>query len=725
MNTRHYFSRTSRRILFVTVWLLALALIAVSVGGMVLAQDGSPRKIAFGDSVSGTLNEQAFSQTYTFDGTAGQSVSISTQSTTQGLTLALLLTDSGGQTVAQASSAASQEVTLTSIVLPSTGAYFITVLRYTGAQGTVAGNFTLTLQGSAAAAPTAAPTAGPITLNSGMSVSLNWQSTDDLDIEVRDPVGNAIFAANPRSGNASLVRDVNDACQNTTPNATETVSWTSGAVPSGSYEILVYYNEACRQPSQPVDFSLVVSVNGQAQPSVTGRLNANEQYVASFFLDSATDVTVNAGGANPLLLNLAPFGAQINSPTPLGGRTTIEGRIDRNTQAEVWSFDGAVGQSVTVAMDALNGSLDPQLILLGPDRAVLGSNDDANDTTRNALIASQPLTVTGQYLIVATRFGKNIGGTEGGYRLTITLSGGGQAFNATPAPTLAGGAAPTSVAVGATPATTSLAGALGIPLSTINVTMTWNSNADLRLLVRDPSGQSVFSDVRSTNNGGTLFRQDNLNCLNTTTAPITAILWQGERVPAGTYEIQVWLRESCGELILPNFTLAASVRGAEVLNITRTPDPNSAVLFVTTFTVAQDGTTTVGEQGFFLKQAASDLGNLADQIAVATPINYGRPLAGNVSATAPYTIYSLQGRAGDRIQVSMRTTLGTLDPFLFLLSPDNVQLAQNDDAGPSDRNSSLTFTLPSDGQYLIIATRFGARYGGTTGNFEIAVAATR
>ncbi|MCS6871319.1 MAG: pre-peptidase C-terminal domain-containing protein [Anaerolineae bacterium] len=703
----------SRVRLFLTLGLAALFVFA-SVG-LAVAQDSASRRLTVGVPVTGTLNEQTFAQTYTFEVTANTPVTITAISNTPELRLALTLTDANGQPLAQIANLSGAEVRLSNVTLPS-GVYYVTVLRSSGAQGAVSGQFTLTLSAGIAASPTPVPTLAPITLNS-MSVALSWATIDDLDLEVRDPVGNSVFFDNPAAGGATLLANVNNGCRNTVNNPTETIRWASGRVPAGSYEILVYYNRACRQPSAPVDFTVTVTVNGRAQTPIQGRLNAGEQYVASFILESAEAVSVQQGGANPLLLNLTPFAAQISAPQPLGGRTTVRSRIDRNNQVDVWSFEGTAGQVVSIAMNAVDGgSLDPQLILLAPDRSVLASNDDSNQT-RNALIANQLLPVNGTYLIVATRFGKNIGGTEGNYELILSGTG---ALAVVPSPVAPEGSAPT-----ATPQQpVSEVGLAGLPVGALNISLTWNNRADVRLLIRDPENRSLFSDVRTTPSGGILARQDNLNCANPTSAPITYAVWQADRLLTGTYEVQVWLRNLCGETLLPTFALNVNVRGQQVLSVQEQPDLNGR-FYVTTFTINPDGTVSAGRGAVFFREALRDIGDVRDRAEVAEPLIYGRPSFGNVDNANPFTVYTFQARAGDRVRISMRATRGTLDPVLYLLDPSGVQLAFNDDAAANDINAQIDAVIAASGRYTIIATRFGALTGGTTGSFEIAVAPTR
>jgi hypothetical protein len=71
--------------------------------------------------------------------------------------------------------------------------------------------------------------------------------------------------------------------------------------------------------------------------------------------------------------------------------------------------------------------------------------------------------------------------------------------------------------------------------------------------------------------------------------------------------------------------------------------------------------------------------------------------------------------------IAMNNTSGNLDPSLYLIGPAGDQVAANDDAVAGENTNSLiaNFALPADGQYIIIATHFGARYGGTTGTYSL------
>jgi len=75
----------------------------------------------------------------------------------------------------------------------------------------------------------------------------------------------------------------------------------------------------------------------------------------------------------------------------------------------------------------------------------------------------------------------------------------------------------------------------------------------------------------------------------------------------------------------------------------------------------------------------------------------------------------------------MANTSGTLDTKLFLVGPNGQEVADNDDVGPESPTGRETdavisnFTLPEDGQYLVIATRFATVFGGTQGGYTLLV----
>ena len=74
--------------------------------------------------------------------------------------------------------------------------------------------------------------------------------------------------------------------------------------------------------------------------------------------------------------------------------------------------------------------------------------------------------------------------------------------------------------------------------------------------------------------------------------------------------------------------------------------------------------------------------------------------------------YLLEGRAGSRVSFEMNSTV--IDTYLLVVGPNGALWENDDSAGAT--NSGLTFELPRDGNYRVIATSYRA---GETGSYEL------
>lgn len=673
--------------------MVVLVGMVLSISGVSLAQEGT-RQLTAGVPVTGTLSGESFAQTYWFEGVAGQTVTLSASTAVEGLDLALLLTDAAGNPLAQDSdpeTAGSAEIA--GVSLAASGRYYVTVLRMSGAAGEEAGEFTLTLTAESeepAAQPALAePTL--ITLSTGMRVSVTWNSTADLDLEVRDPYGNSIYWDNPTVENAVFNQNVNAGCVAPIGDGpTERIDWAPGAVPTGSYEIIVYYIQGC-EDNAPANITVNVTVDGATLEPVSGTLLPGQEFLSSFVLTASGQAEQGLSGINPGTV-LTNASAYLTGQTPISADESVSGIIDSDNVYAAYSFTGKTGDIVTVRMDATAGNLDALLFLLDPNGNTVAFNDDAlNADTTNAEIANQTLVSDGVYTIVATRYGREYGGTRGAY--TLTLSG--SEFEIPPA-----------------------LAALDLPAGSIEVSLLWNTRADLQLLVRDPSGAAVYDDLPRSASGGVLAEDGNVNCANPTTSPVSYIYWPTDRLPPGTYEVEVWYQNSCNDTSPVTFNLTVRVNDRVI--IASNAQPVQGQVYLTTFTVDVNGFATAGAGGFIGDSSMIDVGSA---LGSAIPISYGDTVSGTINQTNKFVLYTFEGEAGDQVRIGMDATAGTLDPTLFLLAPEGAQLASNDDAVLNETMNSLidNFTLPADGTYIIVATHYGVLYGGTSGTYNLSV----
>ncbi|MBN2469911.1 MAG: PPC domain-containing protein [Anaerolineae bacterium] len=686
-------TKTRMRLLAIIAVVILAALPVVAV---VAQEDG--RQLTPAEPVSGTLDAEVYAQTYWFEGAAGESITLLVSTDAPDLALAMLLTDADGLLLAQDSDpaeAGEDAAAITDFALPGAGRYYVTVMRLSGAEGDAAGEFSLALalEDGDESPAMADRVIGPptlVTLNSGIQVAVSWDSTADLDLEVRDPYGNSIFWDNPTAENAVFDRNVNASCVDPTAESpTEQINWAPGAVPSGSYEVIVYYMQGCDN-NNPANIELNVTVDGVPLTSVAGTLLPDQEFLSSFVLSAAGEAEQGLSGIYPGSALRSPM-SFLSGQTPLTTDTGLSGVIDAAQPHQAFSFTGSTGDIVSVRMDATSGNLDTALYLLDPNGNVVAYNDDALANTTNSEIANQTLVSDGLYTVVASRYGQEFGGTQGNFTITLT----GAEFSVPPA----------------------LAG-LELPAGSIEISLLWNTGADLQLLVRDPSGNAVYDDIPFGNSGGVLEEDGNVNCVETTTSPVSYIYWPPDRLPPGTYEIEVWYQNQCNDASPVTFNLTARVNGQVI--IASTAQPNPGQIYLTNFTVDVNGFASAGGGGFIGDSSMLDLGEALNS---AIPVSYGDTVSGTINQTSKFVLYTFEGEAGDQIRVGMDATAGTLDTTLFLLSPDGAQLAANDDAVVNETTNSLIddFTLAADGTYIIVATHYGLLYGGTSGTYNLSV----
>ncbi|MFN8561076.1 MAG: PPC domain-containing protein [Anaerolineae bacterium] len=690
-----------RRLLVLCVMLLLLpSLIVMAQGGHVLTP-GTP--------ITGTLKSSNLAQNYTLQGSAGAVLTLSLVNQA-GVPLALVLTDAAGTIITQAYDLdITGQVTLTNVTLPTTGAYLVTVFKSAGVDSFTDATFTLsatlvsappaataqptaeaTAAGTAEATPetTAPPVSTEVLTTSGIQVRLSWATGDDLDLEVRDPVGGSLYWETPTSASGGTISaNANQGCANTNTSPSETASWSPGGVPTGSYEMLVYYQQACTGDT-PVDVTIAVTVDGTALPPVEASMVESQVFVASFVVnaDGTSDLTGLSGIVSDDLP--APSATLISAATPITVGSSVNGTITNEQSYQTYSFQAQANDLVSIDNTATSGSLDTFLFLLDPSGNIVRSNDDRAIGDTNAQIVGALLPQPGTYTIVATRYAKRIGGTEGTYTLSLTSQ-----------------------------ATELPAEFLSLPRGSLEVRLLWDNAADLQLLVRDPAGDSVFDDTPTIRSGGQLAADGNVGCRAPEGTPFSYIYWPANTPPrAGVYEVEVWFQSECNDTTPVTFSLYVTYNGREVISDTARPLLNER--YLTSFTITTDGQVVPSDGGIITGVDSIDY--QAD-LENALEILPGEPRNGSITQDNKFDLYVFTAQAGDTYSIAMNNTSGTLDPTLYLLDARGNQVAVNDDAVAGENTNSLisNLTLPEDGQYIIIATHFGARYGGTTGTYSL------
>jgi len=110
--------------------------------------------------------------------------------------------------------------------------------------------------------------------------------------------------------------------------------------------------------------------------------------------------------------------------------------------------------------------------------------------------------------------------------------------------------------------------------------------------------------------------------------------------------------------------------------------------------------------------------------ADVTALTYTEPVEGTISEADTQQAYQFEGHAGEEVTVRMDAQGVTdLDTYLVLMTEEGERLAENDDADDITTNSMITFTLPADGMYTVVATRFLEAEGFAGGDYTLSVTA--
>ena len=122
----------------------------------------------------------------------------------------------------------------------------------------------------------------------------------------------------------------------------------------------------------------------------------------------------------------------------------------------------------------------------------------------------------------------------------------------------------------------------------------------------------------------------------------------------------------------------------------------------------------------------------------AQPISYGESVEGTITSEQVQQVYSFEGHAGDVITVRLDAQESLnydasimyaqvwsegrdLEPYVVLLSPSGEYLVESRDFLYETFAQVQSVTLPEDGTYTIVATRYMGRFGISAGDYTLTV----
>ncbi|MBN2305527.1 MAG: PPC domain-containing protein [Anaerolineae bacterium] len=102
-------------------------------------------------------------------------------------------------------------------------------------------------------------------------------------------------------------------------------------------------------------------------------------------------------------------------------------------------------------------------------------------------------------------------------------------------------------------------------------------------------------------------------------------------------------------------------------------------------------------------------------------VAYGDSVTGQITNQTYYELWQFAGSRGDRVQITM-TGEGGLDPYLGLIELASEEVLIEDDDSAGNSNAMIEFTLPSSGDFVIVATRYDLDAGKSVGNYTLDLA---
>lgn len=191
---------------------------------------------------------------------------------------------------------------------------------------------------------------------------------------------------------------------------------------------------------------------------------------------------------------------------------------------------------------------------------------------------------------------------------------------------------------------------------------------------------------------------------------------------------------------LDTYLILTDAAGRTLIENDDAPDAGRTESLIENFTIPADGDYTViatrfqrelgsttGGFTFTLEEGSTVIEATPDPIQPdAIALVTGDSVRGEITAEVGEVLFTFTANAGDVMTVRMAADEGTsLDPLLLITNDGGAVLAENDDAFNIERTVSLIngFSVPADGTYTIIATRFQRELGSTIGGFTLTLSA--
>ncbi len=353
---------------------------------------------------------------------------------------------------------------------------------------------------------------------------------------------------------------------------------------------------------------------------------------------------------------------QDSEPVVLVYGQTVDGELGGDQPSAFFAFDALMNDVITITMIVTQGDLDPFIVLNDPAGTPLATDDNSGGGANARLTFVIP--ADGRYGIQATQAGGLFAEAGGSFSLNLTA---------------AVGEGQVETEAEAAPETT--------PESPV-----------------PPTDQGTVTRLLPIHAPATI--NDSLD----RQAAFRVYWFQGE---AGD-QVSVAPDQFAGFwplLVLTDDGFAEQAR-AEPGTGLRFTLVEGGVYFL--FASLPNSADAGGEYGFTFEKT----GAAAEDVDYPE-IVYGGTERGNIDSNTPGITYRFAGGAGDVVTITMRRVEGDLNSYLYLLDVDGGLLFEDNDSGGENGDAQIVFTLPAEGDFLILATRAGQTQGTTSGSFVL------
>ncbi|MBI5958934.1 MAG: PPC domain-containing protein [Chloroflexi bacterium] len=460
--------------------------------------------------------------------------------------------------------------------------------------------------------------------------------------------------------------------------------------------------------------------------------------------------------------------------TPLSFGEAVTGVLDDQTFRQIYTFNGQANDVIAVRMTRISGDLDPYLLLMNEHGEILALSDD-DGTGIDAEIGFKRLPQNARYFVIATRFGQEHGSTSGEYELLLEQVGSSGASENT---TLGYGSSVIGRITGEEPLFFYFMRAQRG--NVINITMQRTSgNLDPHLDLATADGIVITSNDDDPLAEGTLDAGiTNYTILKDGTYLIVATRFgreagdtQGsyvlslEQIPpeelgqapetARLIDYGLALTGTVDEETLTRYYRFEGRRGDVITTTLSTEagdlDPLLKLADASLTVIKEDDDTGDGSEAriaaftlpadgmYYLLATSSEKrgGGTSGDFAIkldgragivggrALEIAYGATMTGQLDNQTVSEEYVFIGQQGDVVRIAMQRVSSDLDSLVTLYDSDRKQITFDDDGGGSQDAVINDFTLPRDGMYILVASRFDREQGQTSGAYILTLTLVR